>query len=196
MNLRWYVDGDLIQGNEDGPYPWLLSKPGILDLQAVGDPATSRKGDATEFGFMSRACWLDLRVAKPCGNVDPYDVLVAMGPRFFWRVQVKLAPHKTGPNKNIYQARTYTRRGPYTKENVDFIAAYVEDQNIWYIVPVESFQGVKGIHFTPGGNGMYEKYREAWCLLTVPEKQRGRHDIPQLCRCKQLPVRCAACPER
>jgi hypothetical protein len=194
--LRWYVNGDLIEGNEDGPYPWLVSKPGTLDLQAVGDPNTGRKGDATEFGFMARAFRFDFRVAKPQGNVDPYDVLIAMAPRVFWRVQVKLAPHKTGPNENIYQARGYTRRGCYTKEDIDFLAAYVEDKNIWYIVPVEAFTGTKGVHFTPGGKGRYEKYREAWCLLTVPENQRGRQDIPKQCRCRQLPVRCAPCPER
>jgi hypothetical protein len=194
--LRWYVDGELIEGNEDGPHPWLVGKPGMIELQAVGSPATGRKGDATELEFMSRACRLDFRVAKPWGNVDPFDVLIAIGPRASWRVQVKLAPHKTGKNKNIYQARGYTRRGCYTKQDIDFLAAHIEDQNIWYIVPVEAFSGVKGIHFTPGGNGQYEKYREAWCLFNCTEKERGRNDIPALCRCKQLPVCCATCPQK
>jgi len=193
-NLLWYVEGELIAGDQNGPHPWLIAPPGVIDLQAVGSPLTGRKGDATEFAFMARACRLDFRVAKPMGNADPYDVLIAIGPRAFWRIQVKLAPHKD--KENVYQARAYTRRGPYTKADIDFLAAYVEDQNIWYIVPVEAFSGIKAVHLTPGGKGMYEKYREAWCLLTVPEKQRGRHDLPATCRCKDLPVRCSACPKK
>jgi hypothetical protein len=43
---------------------------------------------------------------------------------------------------------------------------------------------------------MFEKYREAWCLLDCPRKARGWKDVPVLCRSKQLGVRCAACPMR
>ena len=127
LQLDWYVNGDFIEGNHLGPFPWLIGQSDIIELQAVGHPLTARKGDATELNFMGRACRLDLRVAKPWGNADPYDVLIAFGPRGFWRVQVKLAPHKNDRDQNVYQAPTYTRRGPYTKHDIDFLAAYVED---------------------------------------------------------------------
>jgi hypothetical protein len=42
---------------------------------------------------------------------------------------------------------------------------------------------------------MFEKYREAWCLLDCSRKARGWKDIPTLCRCRELSMRCAGLPE-
>lgn len=166
---------------------------GPITLHAVGCPSSGRKGDADEAAFVARACEYDFRVAKPWGNIDPYDVLVGMG-RWFWRVQVKRARHYRGR----CQVRTGARGGRYTKDNIDFIAAHVVPENIWYIVPVEAFESRAALRFNSRGDrrSKYEKYCEAWCLLTCEPKARGWQDIPVLCRCKDLPVRCAACPHR
>lgn len=165
----------------------------IIILKAAG----SRRGDAAEAEFMARACGLDFRVAKPWGNIDPYDVLVGFG-RGFWRVQVKCAYRgRTG-----YEAMATSTTSAYTKDDIDFFAAWVVQENIWYIVPVEAGEGYRWLHFHPGapgqrGESRLEKYREAWCLLTCLPKARGWKDIPVVCRCKkQLPIRCAVCPCR
>lgn len=170
----------------------------FITLNAIG----SRRGDAAEAEFMARACGMDFRVAKPWGNIDPYDVLLGMG-QGFWRVQVKCAHSKSGGSSGSYQAPTMGSGSKeyYSKNEIDFLAAWVVQRNIWYIVPVEAFEGVTSIGFYPGkklrrpGNRM-ERYREAWCLLTCPPKARGWEDIPVKCRCRELPVRCAVCPER
>ena len=170
-------------------------QPGeVIELQAVGSPGTSRIGDAAEAEFVARACGFDFRVAKPWGNIDPYDVLVGMG-RGFWRVQVKRA---TRHHRGQYHARSGGHRGHYTKDTIDFIAAYVAQENIWYIVPVEAFAGRTALHFNPHGRhkSKYEKYREAWCLLACDPKARGWKDIPVVCRCKELSASCAVCPNR
>ena len=167
--------------------------PKVITIHAVGSPSTGRKGDADEAAFVARACELDLRVAKPWGNIDPYDLLVGMG-RGFWRVQVKRA----SPNKAEYVARAGGGTSIYTKDDIDFIAAHLIQENIWYIVPVEAFQGRTMLTFNPRPRfkNQYEKYREAWCLLACEPKARGWKDIPVLCRCKELPLRCAVCPHR
>ena len=160
----------------------------------MGDPNCKRRGDGTEAAFLALACDLDFRTAKPWGDNDPYDVLVGMG-RGFWRVQVKRAtPDRPGE----YLAKAASHGRPYTKGEVDFIAAHVVDENIWYIVPVEAFEGRLSLylHPRPGSKAKYEKYREAWCLLACDPKARGWKDIPVLCRCKDLPVRCAVCPRQ
>jgi hypothetical protein len=54
----------------------------------------------------------------------------------------------------------------------------------------------KRCNYGPRSQGMFEKYREAWCLLECSEKARGRADIPKRCRCEELAVRCAVCPKR
>ena len=168
--------------------------PEVITIHAVGCPSAGRLGDSDEAAFVARACEFDFRVAKPWGNIDPYDVLVGMG-RGFWRVQVKRA---TQHGHGQYQAKSGGRRGHYTKDTIDFIAAHVVQEDIWYIVPVEAFAGRAILHFNPHGRrkSKYEKYREAWCLLACDPKARGWKDVPVLCRCKDLPVRCAVCPRR
>jgi hypothetical protein len=54
------------------------------------------------------------------------------------------------------------------------------------------------LYFCPHSTGkaQYEKYREAGCLLARTRKVRGWKDIPGLCRCRDLPVRCAVCPRK
>ena len=49
-----------------------------------------RLGEASEAEFLARATRLLFRLAKPWGESDPYDALVAIG-RGLWRVQVKCA---------------------------------------------------------------------------------------------------------
>jgi len=190
QRLWWYTPKGMVEGNEQGPFPWLVGKSDVIELQGVGCPDRGRIGDASELDFMGKACRLDFHVAKPWGNGDPYDVLVEMG-RWFWKVQVKVA----SPLGRSYQSSGSNMAG-YSKDTIDFIAAHVVALDVWYIVPIEVCSGRGSLHFMPGRNGKYEKYREAWCLLACTEKARGWKDVPVLCRCKELPVRCAVCPNR
>jgi PD-(D/E)XK endonuclease len=164
----------------------------VIIVNAVG----SRRGDAAEAEFMVRACGLDFRVAKPWGNIDPYDVLVGFG-RGFWRIQVKCAYRgKYGQ----YEVNVSNTRAAYTKEEIDFVAAWVVQKNVWYIIPAEAVEGCRLMNFDLGKKGRKKKrdlenYREAWCLLKCPPEARGWKDIPVICRCRgQLPVRCVVCP--
>ena len=169
-----------------------------ITIHAVGCPGTSRRGDASEAEFVARACRMDFRVCKPWGNIDPYDVVVGMG-QGFWRVQVKCAHSQRG----AYHASACGNRGPYTKEDTDFVAAHIVDRDIWYIVPVEVLKGVESLYLNPTRivtgkrpAARLEKYREAWCLLACREKARGWKDVPAVCRCKDLKGMCAVCPLR
>jgi PD-(D/E)XK endonuclease len=80
--------------------------------------AGSRRGDAAEAEFIARACALNWRIAKPWGNIDPYEVLVGMG-YGFCRVQVKCAYQV---RRSEYQTRTSGGGVVYTKEQIDFLA--------------------------------------------------------------------------
>jgi hypothetical protein len=163
-----------------------------ITLHAVGSPDRKRRGEASEAAFLARASSLDFPVAKMCGESDPYDALVVSGSAV-WRVQVKCA--------SSYHRGQYSVKGAgdthlYTADDIDFLAAHIVPENIWYIVPIEAFQGHSMLHFCPHGRGKakYERYREAWCLLACSRKVRGWKDIPALCRCRELPVRCVVCP--
>ncbi len=48
---------------------------------------------------------------------------------------------------------------------MDFIAAYVIDDDAWYIIPIAAIQGY-AVHLNPRfRHNKYRKYREAWDLL-------------------------------
>jgi hypothetical protein len=166
--------------------------PEVITIHAVADPDPKRRGEATEAEFLARATGFNFRVAKPWGDSERYDVLIGFG-RGFWRVQVKRAPYL---RQGQYVARAASHTRIYTKDDIDFIAAHLMQENLWYIVPIEAFEGVATLHFHPKlqSRSKYEKYREAWCLLACAPKARGWKDIPVLCRCKDLPTRCAVCP--
>ena len=79
------------------------------------------------------------------GESDSYDVLVGIR-RGFWRVQVKRAPYL---RQGQYVANAKGNSRLYTKDDIDFIAAHLIQENIWYIVPIEAFEGRTMLHFIP-----------------------------------------------
>ncbi len=161
---------------------------------SIGHPCTKRRGEASEAEFIARATSFDFSVAKPWGESDSYDVLVRAS-HGFWRVQVKCAACY---HRGQYLVKAGGDAGNYTADDIDFLAAHAIPENIWYIIPIEAFAGVTMVHLCPHGTGKakYEKYREAWCLLACPPQARGWKDVPATCRCKDLPARCAVCPEK
>ena len=129
-----------------------------------------RKGELAEIEFLRRAERLGLTVTKPFGHGTAYDFIVDAGGRLS-RVQVKST---WGRGKWMpYAVRVGhfdARRGatPYRKSEIDYIAAYVEPEEAWYIIPIRAIPGANTIALfphVPGSQGRYEKYREAWSLL-------------------------------
>jgi hypothetical protein len=160
----------------------------------IGHPNRKRLGEASEAAFVARAHGFNFPVGRLWGDSDASDTVVGFG-RMYWRVQVKCAQSCVDGK---YKVKAGGLNYSYTKEDIDFLAAHIVPENIWYIIPVEAFQGKRMLCFRPDGRGerKYEKYREAWCLLACAPDRRGRRDIPQECRCAELPVRCAACPNK
>jgi hypothetical protein len=165
-----------------------------IEIQAVAEPNTKRRGESAEAEFISRAISLGFSVLKPWGESDRYDVVIDHGSGF-WRVQVKCSTCRVGQHFRL----ELSRKGVcYTQAEIDFVAGNVVPLDLWYIVPIEACAGKSGMHLRPQGRGtgQYEKYLEAWCLLDCTRQARGWMDIPPVCRCPQLPVRCAVCPLR
>jgi hypothetical protein len=169
-------------------------KPEIIEIQAVGVPRLKRLGEAVEAAFLAKAAMLDFPVSKPWGDSRAYDFVLDSGHEL-WRVQVKCATSHRGTRCSARAAGS----GPlYTAEDIDFLVAWVIRKNLWYVVPVEAFAPRATVHFNYGelSEGMFEIYREAWCLLACAVKARGRKDIHKRCRCDELPVRCVVCPRK
>jgi hypothetical protein len=168
-----------------------------LTIHASGRCPRQRSGEAAEAEFVARAKFLGFTVLIPWGNSDRYDSAVDSG-HGLMRIQVKSA---SSMKDSGYRVKTTGSDGHvYTIKEIDFLAGYVIPENVWYIVPVEAIGQRDGIYFYPhtrrGVRPMFDKYREAWCLLDCSRKVRGWKDIPVLCRSKEVGVRCAVCPLR
>ncbi len=167
----------------------------VITIFAMADPNCKRRGEASEAAFIARACSLNFPVAKLWGESDPIDVLVGNPTnRQFWRVQVKCA-------EALHRSGGFEIRGGghhlYTEDDIDFLAAHIVPHDLWYIVPIHAFLRRPLLYFyphKPNSRGRYEKYREAWCLLTCDPKARDGKNLPTVCRCRELEVRCAVCP--
>ena len=145
-----------------------------------------RKGELAELIFALKAASLGLGVCKPYGENLPFDFVVATEERLL-RVQVKSVFTR---NRREYFIRTGNpgvgRRRQYTSKNVDFIVAYLAAYDAWYIIPIGELGGRQSIPFHPDGvtrrdGGRFEKFREAWHLITSaqnlkPRRTRRKHN--------------------
>ncbi len=111
---------------------------------------------------MARASEHGLCVSKPWGDSSRYDFAVESGGRFL-RVQVKSTTFK---RRHSYVCH-FDWKKPYTKGQIDFLAAYIVPEDVWYILPV-------GLRLRPTCNlilsphleaSKYGAYKEAWDLL-------------------------------
>jgi hypothetical protein len=133
-----------------------------------------RRGELVELGFMHKAASLGFEVAKPYGDSCRYDFILDSGERL-WRVQVK-STYGTGAKGYRINAYGSTNSGffSYTPEEIDILVAYVVHENAWYVIPVKAFAPHRSLQLHPSsvGGGPYEKYREAWGLMTSEERIR------------------------
>jgi hypothetical protein len=120
------------------------------------------RGEWAEMVFMTRAIELGLPISKPWGEMQSYDFVVGRT-RHFVSVQVKSTICEFGTG---YVCAVKGAHKPYPPGSFDFLAAYVVDENAWYIVPEKEVWGKGCLTFYPKSpKAKYEKYREAWHLL-------------------------------
>ncbi len=129
------------------------------------------QGELVELCFMARAAELGLRVSKPYGDSAPYDFLVESGGTVY-KVQVKSTRFRHLGCKSHVCVAARTKK-PYKKKEVNFIAAYVVDEDVWYIIPLHVIPG-RFVYLNPRyRHNTYRRYREAWDLL-IPERHNRR----------------------
>ena len=129
------------------------------------------QGELAELVFMWKAASQGLVVAKPWGDNLPFDFLVGVAPPFY-RIQVKSTSVRHCRGYHLSCFRPASRR-TYTAHEIDFIAAYVIPERVWYVLPLRVIGRRKTIVLFPRrppsrGPGRFEKYREAWRLLRGP----------------------------
>jgi hypothetical protein len=152
----------------------LQQRAGPIGKNTLPSRHPKRRGELAELGFMLKAASLGFGVAKPYGDSCRYDFILDSGERL-WRVQVK-STYGSGPTGYRINAYGSTNSGffSYTPEEIDILVAYVVQENAWYVIPVKAFAPHRSLQLHPSGgkSGQYEKYREAWGLMTSEERMR------------------------
>jgi hypothetical protein len=148
----------------------------ILPVGNPRAPTRKRQGELAELAFMSKAASLGFGVAKPYGDSERFDFILSWDRRL-WRVQVKST--RTAKH-GVYEISAHGCWGAhdiYTKDEIDFIVAYVVPEKVWYIIPIEATRGRKRLCLHPNVPRKpcykYEKYREAWWLLKPKHKSQA-----------------------
>ncbi len=136
------------------------------------------RGEWVELLFMACALRKLFRVSKPWGDSGAYDVGIEFRGRLI-RVQVKSTSYRLS---NGYQCacKPNQKSRPYTRSKVDFFAAYIVPEDVWYIIPASVVFKTKSsdLMLCPVQKRVrrdgykYEAYREAWKLLRSSSKKR------------------------
>jgi hypothetical protein len=120
------------------------------------------RGEWAELCFMVRAAEHGLQISKPWGEMRSYDVVLGR-PGYFVAVQVKSTICELG---NGYDCTVRGGHTSYPPGSFDFLAAYAALEDVWYIIPEETIEGMESVTLYPNNKAAkYEKYREAWHLL-------------------------------
>ncbi len=120
------------------------------------------RGEWVELKFMLRAIELGLHLNKPWGEVVPYDFVVEQEGGFT-RVQVKSTMFI---DRGGYSCTVRGSAGPYEGDPFDYLAAYIFQEDMWYMIPAEMVVGQGSIALYPRlKSAKYEPYKEAWWLL-------------------------------
>jgi PD-(D/E)XK endonuclease len=118
---------------------------------------------------MMRAMELGLHLSRPCGEVRPYDFAVEHEGRFV-RVQVKSTMFV---DRGGYSCTVRGSDGPYEGDPFDLLAAYIFQEDLWYIIPAELVVGQGSIALYPRYKpAKYGPYKEAWHLLKARRVER------------------------
>jgi hypothetical protein len=123
------------------------------------------RGELAELAFMRKAANLGFAVAKPWGDSDRYDVVVRFE-KTFWRVQIK-SVLALKPSRPHFVVEIKNSSGKtYTKDDIDFLVAYIFARDLWYVFPAHVFEHKKSLCVKPGSKkSRLEEYRENWDLM-------------------------------
>lgn len=153
---------------------------GDMAAQAERPPVTRKRlGERAEADFLSKAAGLGFMVAKPWGDSEPFDFIVESGDGLK-RIQVKSS--HTLNKQGTYGIRMLdSALDPYSRKKIDAIVAYVVPESAWYVLPAKVFEKLRSLRLLPGSDrktSMFEKYRDAWWILTGEKPRRGTGKAP------------------
>lgn len=126
----------------------------------VGSQTTmsKHKGSITEIKFLLLCLENHIGVSQPYGDNNAYDFIIDQGGRLY-RIQVKgtyRQKQKSGHYRINILSRTKRKKKVHYQE-VDFFAFYIQECDVWYIIPQSRLKG-DAVDLRPNGRSVMNKY--------------------------------------
>lgn len=143
---------------------------------------TKKKGDIAVSKFIFESLKKDWDVAEPFGDHLPYDLILDIQ-GILLKIQVKSAwfdensQNWITDNRRMQTNRKEMKVSSYSEKDFDIAAIYIDNIDIFYIMPVEVFISYSGpIHLVEADKRQRKPkssaYRDAWNL--IPERALQR----------------------
>ncbi len=163
------VDGSEVDGSEvngSGAAVKIVRQEWAQWGSAAKRITAKRLGEMAEAVFLAKASGMGFGVAKPWGDSEPYDFILAVRGRLL-KVQVKAA--FTAGQGGCYSFCTHDHAlRPYSAKDFDALVAYVAPENAWYVLPMRLVRRLRALKLFPASRrkrSKFERYREAWWVL-------------------------------
>jgi prevent-host-death family protein len=149
---------------------------------------SNHKGNVAEAAIAAAAVKLGIEVLRPQLEHGRYDLVFEIGSRFH-RVQCKWAALRDGVVPIRLTSSRYTRRGTitttYSADEIDAVAAYCEDLDRCYLVPVGLVAGMREIclRVSPAKNSQRAslhwaaEYEFAGAIAQLGERGHGMAEV-------------------
>ena len=134
-----------------------------------------RDGNLYEQIFFAEALKHGLEVFPPLGDYLPIDCLVMNSAGRVFKVQIKgtgkvtICPKNKGSGRyKITASCGSLKKQPLDCTKVDVLAAFIEDLELWYLIPCMSLDNALTLGLYPNipdSKGKHEKFRENWDLF-------------------------------
>ena len=129
---------------------------------------SNRKGILAELKFQQEAIARKLKTALPTFAQERYDLILDNGNKLY-RIQIK-STNMQKKKGNVVAWEVALLGGSkvkkYKPNEVDFFAIYLEQLDIWYVIPAEKVSKIKYLSLFPNcRESKYEIYQDAWELF-------------------------------
>lgn len=135
--------------------------------------STKQKGDIAEYQLVAELLKIGYSILLPCGDRLPYDIAIDYNGKLV-RIQVKSAWFNEADKCYSVDVRRHQtnrqeyRHTKYNSDDFDFLVAWIENGNVFYILPAlfaNMYAGNLGMSLDDNRNYKSHPYRNAWHLL-------------------------------
>ncbi len=128
--------------------------------------AAKDRGHLAELMFALEAKKRGHIICTPGGDNCPFDVVLYNTVGRFIRVQVKSCLRKEpGRTRHSFTVKKggKNKQSAYHKEDIDVLALYTYDEDVWFFVPIEVVGLDTTVKIEPGGK--YDIFRGNWDIF-------------------------------